>query len=142
MNSVAQYVPDIGRLGEKLTLSFDRVLISVNRSSGVIRQRRAATLDLGSYDSYRFIPVHGSSSPNASLRRLALPWRLEGVKATLNVVLLGVVMGPVCQLRVLGRFYSGEALGFALLLGFVPYLLIRGPADRFVRWLSAHRRLQ
>jgi hypothetical protein len=41
---------------------------------------------------------------------------------------------------VLGRFYPGEAFGFALLLGFVPYLLIRGPADRVLRRLSAHRR--
>jgi hypothetical protein len=65
---------------------------------------------------------------------------MEGVKATVKVVLLGVVIDTVYQLRVLGRFYPGEAFGFALLLGFVPYLLIRGPADRVVRRLSAHRR--
>ena len=67
---------------------------------------------------------------------------VEGVKATVKVVLLGVVIDTVYQLRVLGRFYPGEAFGFALLLGFVPYLLIRGPADRVVRRLSAHRRRQ
>lgn len=65
---------------------------------------------------------------------------VEGVKATVKVVLLGVAIDAAFQLRVLGTFYPGEALGFALLLGFVPYLLIRGPADRVVRWLSAHRR--
>jgi hypothetical protein len=65
---------------------------------------------------------------------------MEGVKATVKVVLLGVVIDTAYQLRVLGRFYPGEAFGFALLLGFVPYLLIRGPADRVVRRLSAHRR--
>jgi len=32
-----------------------------------------------------------------------------------------------------GTVYPGEALGIALLLGFVPYLLIRGPIDRIVR---------
>ena len=48
MNSVAQYVPDIGGLGEKLTFSFDRMLISVNHRTGAIRQRKAATLDFGS----------------------------------------------------------------------------------------------
>ncbi len=53
-----------------------------------------------------------------------------------------VAIDTAYQLRVLGRFYPGEAFGFALLLGFVPYLLFRGPADRVVRWLSAHRRLQ
>lgn len=67
---------------------------------------------------------------------------VEGVKATVKVVLLGVAIDTAYQFRVLGRFYPGEALGFALLLGFVPYLLIRGPADRVVRWLSAHRRPQ
>jgi hypothetical protein len=67
---------------------------------------------------------------------------MEGVKATMKVVLLGVVIDTVYQLRVLGRFYPGEAFGFALLLGFVPYLLIRGPADRVVRWLSAQGRQQ
>jgi hypothetical protein len=65
---------------------------------------------------------------------------VEGVKSTVKVVLLGVAIDAAFQLRVLGTFYPGEAFGFALLLGFVPYLLIRGPADRVVRWLSAHRR--
>ena len=66
---------------------------------------------------------------------------VEGVKATVKVVVLGVVIDTAYQLRVLGRFYPGEAFGFALLLGFIPYLLIRGPADRVVRWLSAHREM-
>lgn len=48
MRSVAQYVPDIGALGENLTFSFDRMVISVNARTGRIRQRRAATLDYGS----------------------------------------------------------------------------------------------
>jgi hypothetical protein len=67
---------------------------------------------------------------------------MEGVKATVKVVLLGVAIDTVYQFRVLGRFYPGEAFGFALLLGFVPYLLIRGPADRAVRRLSAQGRRQ
>ncbi len=63
MNSVAQYVPDIGGLGEKLTFSFDRMLISVNHSSGVIRQRRAATLDLGSSPLVWIDPTKELSPP-------------------------------------------------------------------------------
>ena len=63
MNSVAQYVPDIGALGEKLTFSFDRMLISVNHSSGVIRQRRAATLDLGSSPLVWIDPTKELSPP-------------------------------------------------------------------------------
>lgn len=62
------------------------------------------------------------------------PERLrEGLEATLRVVLLGVAIDVVYQFRVHGSVYPGEALGIALLLGFVPYLLIRGPADRFAR---------
>jgi hypothetical protein len=57
----------------------------------------------------------------------------EGVKATLKVVLLGVVIDAIYQFKVHGTVYPGEALGIALLLGFVPYLLIRGPIDRIVR---------
>jgi hypothetical protein len=63
----------------------------------------------------------------------------EGVQATLKVVLLGVVIDSVYQFKVLGSVYPGEALGFALLLGFVPYLLIRGPVDRVARRLSTRR---
>jgi hypothetical protein len=57
----------------------------------------------------------------------------EGVKATLKVVLLGVVIDAIYQFKVHGTVYPGEALGIALLLGFVPYLLIRGPIDRILR---------
>ena len=48
MNSVAQYVPDIGGLGEKLTFSFDRMPISVNHRTGAIvnaRLRRSTSVD-------------------------------------------------------------------------------------------------
>jgi len=58
----------------------------------------------------------------------------EGVKATVRVVLLGVAIDAIYQFQVHGTVYPGEALGIALLLGFVPYLLIRGPADRIARW--------
>jgi hypothetical protein len=57
----------------------------------------------------------------------------EGIKATLRVVLLGVVIDVAYQFQVHGTVYPGEALGIALLLGFVPYLLIRGPIDRITR---------
>lgn len=57
----------------------------------------------------------------------------EGVRATLRVVLLGVAIDAFYQFKVHGTVYPGEALGIALLLGFVPYLLIRGPTDRITR---------
>ena len=57
----------------------------------------------------------------------------EGVTATVRGVLLGVAIDALYQFQVHGTVYPGEALGIALLLGFVPYLLIRGPTDRITR---------
>jgi len=48
-------------------------------------------------------------------------------------VLLGVAIDALYQFQVHGTVYPGEALGIALLLGFVPYLPIRGPTDRIAR---------
>lgn len=47
MNSVAQYVGGewLGDIGEKLTFSFDRMVISASAGNHDIRQRRAETLD-------------------------------------------------------------------------------------------------
>lgn len=62
---------------------------------------------------------------------------VEGLKATVKVIAFGIGIDAVYQLKVLGTFYPGEALVIALVLGFVPYLLIRGPADRITRrWMA------
>jgi len=57
----------------------------------------------------------------------------EGLNATARIILLGIVMDAMYQIIVLGRFYPGEAVIIALVLAFVPYLLIRGPAARIAR---------
>ncbi len=57
----------------------------------------------------------------------------EGLIATARVIALGLVMDVIYQLRVLGTFYPGEAAIVALLLAFLPYLLIRGLAARIAR---------
>jgi len=57
----------------------------------------------------------------------------EGMRATFRVVVLGVAIDVLYQLKVHRSVYPGEAIGIALLLGFIPYLLIRGPVDRIVR---------
>ncbi len=54
----------------------------------------------------------------------------EGVNATARVFLLGIVMDRIYQALVLKRFYPNEAVVIALLLAFVPYVLIRGPVVR------------
>lgn len=62
---------------------------------------------------------------------------VEGLRATGKIIAVGIAIDAMYQAKALGAFYPGEALGIALLLGFVPYLLIRGPAERIARrWIA------
>ena len=47
-------------------------------------------------------------------------------------------MDTVYQIIVFNAFYPYEALIIALLLAFVPYLLIRGVTSRISRWYRAY----
>ena len=58
---------------------------------------------------------------------------LEGLGATARVMVLALIMDAIYQVRVLGTFYPGEAAIVALLLAFLPYLLVRGLASRIAR---------
>jgi hypothetical protein len=58
---------------------------------------------------------------------------LDGLGATARVIVLALIMDAIYQVRVLGTFYPGEAALVALLLAFLPYLLIRGLAARIAR---------
>jgi hypothetical protein len=66
--------------------------------------------------------------PDRRLKRLR-----EGWKAVANVFALAVVMDVAYQVIVFRWVYPIEALFVAFLLAFVPYLLIRGPANRLAR---------
>jgi hypothetical protein len=68
---------------------------------------------------------------NASERQAGLR---EGFIATARIILLGLGMDAIYQFKVFGTFYPGEALVVALVLACLPYILIRGPADRIARW--------
>ena len=58
----------------------------------------------------------------------------EGLNATARIILLGVIMDVIYQFLVFKTFYPGESLVIALVLAFLPYLLIRGPVTRIARW--------
>jgi hypothetical protein len=58
----------------------------------------------------------------------------EGLIATARIVLLGLGMDLIYQLTMFGTFYPGEAVIIAILLAFVPYLLLRGPLARLLAW--------
>jgi len=64
---------------------------------------------------------------------------VEGLRATGRIIVFGIGIDAVYQFEVLGKFYPGEALAIAVLLGFVPYLLIRGPVDRIARRWTARK---
>ena len=57
----------------------------------------------------------------------------DGIIATSRVILLGLVMDVAYQLIVFKTFYPGEAAIVAVLLAFVPYLLLRGIFERLAR---------
>ena len=57
----------------------------------------------------------------------------DGVIATSRVILLGLGMDIVYQWIELKTFYPGEAAIVAVLLAFIPYLLLRGPFARLAR---------
>jgi hypothetical protein len=60
----------------------------------------------------------------------------EGWHAVFRIIVLGVVMDLIYQWRVFQRIYPLELVLIVLLLGFVPYLLLRGPVNRVAqRWM-------
>jgi len=58
----------------------------------------------------------------------------EGLVSTARVILLGLCMDVIYQFIEFDTFHPAEAVIIALLLAFVPYLLLRGPCERIVRW--------
>lgn len=75
---------------------------------------------------YFWTIMHDPVRREASLR--------EGFKATGRILILGLVMDTIYQYKVFGTFHVLEALNVALILGFIPYFLLRGPADRIAHW--------
>ena len=54
----------------------------------------------------------------------------EALNATARIILLGLLMDLIYQILVFRRFFPNEAVIIALLLGFVPYAVVRGLAAR------------
>ena len=71
------------------------------------------------------------ATSDRATRRTALR---QGVKATGSVFLLGIAMDVIYQWRVFRTLYPIEAIVIAMVLAFVPYLVLRGPVARITRW--------
>ena len=58
----------------------------------------------------------------------------EGLRSTGRILLLGILIDGVYQYKVMGGLVRPfEALAIAFILGFLPYLLFRGPIARLAR---------
>jgi hypothetical protein len=62
----------------------------------------------------------------------------EGLNATAKILLFGLAMDTIYQIIVFNAFYPYEALIIAILLAFIPYLIIRGLASRVARKYRAN----
>ena len=63
----------------------------------------------------------------------------EGLVSTGRTIMLSLIVDAIYQLKVFKTFYPGEALATAILLAFVPYVLLRGPIARIARLLGARK---
>jgi hypothetical protein len=61
----------------------------------------------------------------------------EGLVSTAQIMVIGMVIDTIYQFKVFHTFYPGEAVNIAILLAFLPYLLLRGPIARIARhWVT------
>ena len=58
----------------------------------------------------------------------------EGLRAVSRLLLLGIVMDTIYQFVVLKSFHPLQMAVVVLVLAFIPYLIVRGPIHRIVRW--------
>ena len=68
-------------------------------------------------------------------------WSLlrEGEHAVARVIALGIIMDVIYQLMVFRWIYPFELIVVVLLLTFVPYVLLRGPASRIAKRVIVRR---
>jgi hypothetical protein len=61
----------------------------------------------------------------------------EGFNSIARVILLGIGMDVIYQLKALDQFYPAEAVVMALLLAIIPYFIFRWIVERISRWWFA-----
>ena len=73
------------------------------------------------------------TEPEHRRELLRRSWKSVG-----KIFILALILDAVYQVWQLKTFYPGEALLTAFVLAFVPYVLLRGPVNRFVprKWIG------
>jgi hypothetical protein len=69
------------------------------------------------------------SNPEQRKELIKVGWKRIG-----KIFILAVILDVIYQLKVTHWVYPGETLTVAILLAIVPYLVLRGPINRLVRW--------
>ena len=62
---------------------------------------------------------------------------LDGLRSVEKILVLAAALDVAYQYLTLHRVRLGPTFVIAILLAFVPYVLIRGPVNRIVRWWRA-----
>ncbi len=57
-----------------------------------------------------------------------------GWKRIGTTFIVAVILDVIYQVKIYHRVYPGETLIVATLLAIVPYILVRGPINRLIRW--------
>jgi hypothetical protein len=83
---------------------------------------------------YIWALIHGVRGSGGRSGRL---W--EGIVSTARILILGVIMDIIYQWKVLDTFYPGQSAVIAILLAFIPYLLLRGPFERIAHFWVARQ---
>jgi hypothetical protein len=78
---------------------------------------------------YLYTIVHDASQRGALC--------LEGLRNVLRVMIFAAVMDTIYQLIEFKSFYLLQLVFIVIVLAILPYLILRGPADRLVRWRLA-----
>jgi len=61
----------------------------------------------------------------------------EGLVSTAQIMVIGMIIDTIYQFKVFHTFYPGEAVNIAIILAFIPYLVLRGPIARIARhWVA------
>jgi hypothetical protein len=76
-------------------------------------------------------PYFWDISKHHGRERRALLW--EGLRSDARVIGLGVVMDVIYQVIVFRAFHPLQTVVIVFVLAFLPFLLLRGPFNRFLR---------
>lgn len=80
-----------------------------------------------------FLSIVSNSAQRMSLLR-------EGLTADVKVLTIAFLLDAIYQWIALKKFYPVEAIIVAIVLAYLPYLIVRGPAMRIARWwLKRHQ---